>query len=90
MRKMKSNHTQMKNFIEWLVEKTNNDDLPFDMSIVDVVTWVKQIQNIIISTDNKPWLGKHYGDCTKQNVSCQICMYQNWLLEYEKYCRGFF
>lgn len=80
----------MKNFIDWLTEKENQaDDLPFEMSREDVLNWVKNIQAELISDGKKPWNGKHYGDCTKENVSCEICMYQTWLDEYEKYCREY-
>ena len=79
----------MKNFIDWLTEKENQDDLPFEMSKDDVINWVKKIHNILLSDGKKPWDGKHYGDCIKENISCQICIYQNWLDEYEKYCRDY-
>jgi hypothetical protein len=76
----------MKTFIEWLVDKTNEDDLPFDMSKDDVITWVKNIQEILISDEKKPYMGRHYGDCTKQNIPCQLCLYLNWLVDYKEYC----
>lgn len=79
----------MKNFIDWLTEKENQDDLPFEMSREDILNWVKRIQEDLISDGKKPWDGKHYGDCTKQNISCQICLYQTWLDEYEDYCREY-
>lgn len=79
----------MKNFIDWLTEKENQDDLPFEMSREDILNWVKRIHEDLISDGKKPWDGKHYGDCTKQNISCQICLYQNWLDDYEKYCREY-
>ena len=79
----------MKNFIDWLTEKENQDDLPFEMSKEDILNWVKRIQEDLISDGKKPWHGKHYGDCTKQNISCQICLYQTWLDEYEDYCREY-
>lgn len=79
----------MKNFIDWLTEKENSDDLPFEMTKEDIVNWVKRIHVLLLSDGKKPWDGKHYGDCTKQTVSCEICLYQTWLNEYEKYCRDF-
>jgi hypothetical protein len=79
----------MLNFIDWLVEKENSDDLPFEMSKDDVVNWVKRIHENLLSDGKKPWDGKHYGDCTKQNVSCEICSYQTWLDGYEDYCRNY-
>lgn len=82
---------KVKTFIEWLTEYVNSeDDTPFTMSKDDVLTWVKRIQNDLISEGNKPYIGRHYGDCTKQNISCQICMYQTWLDKYEDYTRSFF
>lgn len=80
----------MKCFIDWLVEKeTQADDLPFEMSRQDVIDWVKRIHQNLLSEGKKPYDGRHYGDCTKQNVSCELCLYQSWLEEYEQYCRTF-
>jgi hypothetical protein len=79
----------MLNFIDWLLEKENSDDLPFEMSKDEIIIWVKQIHENLLSNGKKPWEGKHYGDCTKENVSCQICMYQTWLDDYEEYCRNY-
>ena len=79
----------MLNFIDWLLEKENSDDLPFEMSKDEIIVWVKQIHENLLSDGKKPWEGRHYGDCTKENVSCQICMYQTWLDDYEDYCRNY-
>jgi hypothetical protein len=80
----------MQNFIDWLTDYLNVDnELPFQMSKEDVIIWVKRIHNNILSDSKKKHEGKHYGDCTKQNVSCEICLYQSWLEDYEDYCRSF-
>jgi hypothetical protein len=79
----------MLNFIYWLLEKENSDDLPFEMSKDEIIVWVKQIHENLLSDGKKPWEGRHYGDCIKENVSCQICMYQTWLDDYEDYCRNY-
>lgn len=80
----------MKTFIDWLLEKENQaDDLPFELTKDDVIVWVKRIHENILSDGKKPWDGRHYGDCTKQNVNCEFCLYQSWLEEYEQYCRTF-
>jgi hypothetical protein len=79
----------METFIDWLVKKENSDDLPFKMSKEDVINWVKRIHENILSDGKKKWQGRHYGDCTKQNISCELCAYQTWLKEYEDYCRNF-
>ncbi len=76
----------MKTFIDWLVEKTNEDDLPFDMSRDDVLKWVKRIQDTLISDGKKPYMGRHYGECTKQKVPCELCLYLDWQVEYKQYC----
>jgi len=86
---MTKTSNKMLNFIDWLVEKENSDDLPFEMTKDDVIVWVKRIHETILSEGNKPWDGKHYGDCTKQNISCEICFYQTRLDEYEDYCRNY-
>jgi hypothetical protein len=79
----------METFIDWLVKKENSDDLPFKMSKEDVINWVKRIHENILSDGKKKWQGRHYGDCTKQSISCELCAYQTWLKEYEDYCRNF-
>lgn len=30
----------------------------------------------------------HYGDCTKQNISCKICQFQNELDSYYEYTKN--
>lgn len=80
----------MKNFITWLTEHLNEEDGVNSWTkeqVIDVIVY--DIHNRLLSEDESPDMGRHYGDCTKQNISCLICMYQNWLDEYEKYCRNF-
>lgn len=77
----------MKNFITWLSEKmTEEDGIIWDKE--DVCDFISEIHQTIISDEDKPWMGKHYGDCTKENVSCRFCMYQSYLDEYETYCKN--
>ena len=70
----------MKNFIEWLMINEN-------LTKEDVIETIKSIHDIILSESDEPDMGKHYGDCIKQNITCRICEYQNWLDGYEIYCR---
>lgn len=86
---MAKTNNKMLNFIDWLVEKENSDDLPFEMTKDDVIGWVKTIHERLLSQGDKSWDGRHYGDCTKQNISCEICFYQTRLDEYEDYCRNY-
>lgn len=79
----------MKTFIDWLVEKENSDDLPFEMSKEDIINWIKRIHENLLSDGKKKWEGRHHGDCTKQNDSCELCTYQIWLEDYKNYCRNF-
>ena len=82
---------EIKTFIDWLTEHVNSEnDTPFTMSKDDVLIWIKRIQNDLIGEGKKPYIGKHYGDCTKQNISCQICVYQTWLEKYKEYTTNFF
>ena len=74
----------MKTFIEWLID-TESDFV--EMTKEDVIDNIKDIHNYLLSEGDTPDTGRHYGDCTKQNITCLICLYQNWLDEYEKYCR---
>ena len=76
----------MMNFIDWLVEKENSGDLPFEMTREDVINWIKRIHELLLSDGKKAWDGKHYGNCTNQKVNCEICLYGIWLDEYKKYC----
>lgn len=79
----------MLNFINFLVELENNTDDVFKFSKEELIEHVKDIQsNLISDTDNK-FDGRHYGDCTKEIISCNICLYQNWLDKYEDYCRNY-
>ena len=80
----------MENFIDWLTQHINRDDnLPFIMEKNDIINTVKKIHQIILSEDKTISDGKHYGECTKNKSSCQICLYQIWLDEYKEYCVNF-
>jgi hypothetical protein len=75
----------MKTFIQWLIDY--EDDFE-GMTKEEIIETIKETQNILLSDDERLYMGRHYGDCVKQNVSCQICIYQNYLDNYEKYCRS--
>jgi len=77
----------MKTFIDWLVEYSNSDDLPFELSKEDLISQLKRIHENILSEGKKSWEGKHYGECTKKNGLCEFCMYTMWLDEYQKYAK---
>jgi hypothetical protein len=72
----------MLKFIEY-ISKTEN------ISQDDLIKELKMIHKVILSKGKKEWDGRHYGDCTKQNISCVICSYQNWLASYEDYTKDF-
>lgn len=79
----------MKNFITWLTEQLNKEDGVDSWTKEITKDYLSEIHSIIISDDDDESVGRHYGDCTKQNITCEFCMYQNWLDRYEKYCRDF-
>lgn len=78
----------MKNFVDWLTEYLHKEE-NLQWKKDEVIIILKNYHKIILSEDPEPNMGKHYGDCTNENVSCIICEYQNWLDRYEKYCRNF-
>lgn len=62
----------MKTFIEFIAEQEETD-----------IAWAKQfIEGIMKAVVEEP---KHYGDCTKKNVTCNICCLQGILNDYYKY-----
>jgi hypothetical protein len=78
----------MKNFIDWLTDYLSKEDnAQWNKEIVIAI--IENIHEILLSEDSAPDMGKHYGDCINENVTCLICQYQNWLDEYEKYCKNF-
>lgn len=74
----------MKTFIQWLIDSEEDFE---GMTKEEVIEDINRIHKILLSEDNEPYMGRHYGDCVKQNISCSICIYQNYLDGYEKYCR---
>lgn len=64
-------------FPEWLYNMYRDDGME---SIEDARGYVELMAD---------WLLKepHYGDCTNQNITCKICLFQTHLDEYETYCR---
>ena len=71
----------MLNFLDYVcsVEKLSRED---------VIQEMKMIHKVLLSKGKKDWQGRHYGDCTKQNITCVICVYQNWLDKYEEYTKS--
>lgn len=68
----------MKTFLEWLVQEYHSEGI--DCDITEVEKWLRSDFEELIS-------GYHYGDCTKQNVSCKICELQNQLDDYYNYVK---
>ena len=44
--------------------------------------WLLYDMNQIVNDENG-----HYGDCTKQNISCRLCLLQNLLDDYYEYVK---
>lgn len=76
----------MMNFVDWLTEYFSKED-SIQWKKNEVIDLIKTAHKIILSEDPSLDMGKHYGDCTNENVTCRFCEYQNWLDKYEKYCR---
>jgi hypothetical protein len=69
----------MKKFIDWLHDylKQESGD---SWSIEDTIEEVNIIHNQLLTEG-------HYGDCIKENITCRICEYQNWLDRYYDYVK---
>lgn len=77
----------MMNFVDWLTEHLSKEDgIKWDKK--DAISFVKDMHANLLSEDPDPSEGRHYGDCTNENLACYICIYQNWLDKYEEYCRN--
>lgn len=73
----------MKNFITWLTDYLNEiDNVKYTKE--DTIEEIVNVHNMLLSEE-----ARHYGDCTKENITCLICEYQSFLDGYEKYCRNF-
>lgn len=68
----------MKTFCEWLTDEYHEEGI--DCSTGDVAEEILDIADTLIN-------GHHYGDCTKQNVTCKVCMFQNQLDDYFQYVK---
>jgi hypothetical protein len=81
----------MKNFVDWLTGYLSYGDYPegFQWTKEDTIKTLTEVHQHLLSENDLPYEGRHYGDCTNENVSCIICEYQNWLQGYEDYCRTF-
>ena len=69
----------MKAFNEWLKENYEKDDI--FLTETEVNDYIANVAKYL--TEN----GKHYGDCTYQNVSCLICLFENELTRYYNYTK---
>lgn len=69
----------MKTFCEWLTDEYNAEGI--DCSTGDVAEEILDIADTLIN-------GYHYGDCTKQNVACKVCLFQNQLDDYFQYVKN--
>jgi hypothetical protein len=69
----------MKKFIDWLHDylKQESGDSWY---IEDTIEEVNIAHNQLLTEG-------HYGDCTKENITCRICEYQNWLDKYYDYVK---
>lgn len=78
----------MKNFVIWLTEQLTKED-GFKWEKEQTISLLNDIHTILLSEGDSENDGKHYGDCTKQNITCTICEYQTWLDKFEDYCRNY-
>lgn len=76
-----------KNFVTWLTEELSSEDGPFVWTKEETISWLKDIQDNLILDSDKKDEGRHYGDCVKQNISCRLCMYMDWLEKYYHYIK---
>lgn len=67
----------MKKFNEWLKEYFEKENIFYSIEEID--------QMILEFTNHLILDGKHYGDCTNQNVSCKICDFEDLLSRYYNY-----
>lgn len=65
-------------FCEWLTAEYIEEGI--DCTTGDVAEEILDIAETLIN-------GHHYGDCTKQNISCKICLFQNQLDDYYQYIK---
>lgn len=77
----------MKTFLEWLTDQFSGEY--GDATKDEVKKWVENAQYILLQEGEEEWKGRHYGDCTKQNITCLICEYQEWLEYYYRYCKNY-
>lgn len=66
-------------FNEWLLQERLKEDI--SATIDDVNLEIRQTAEWLISEP-------HYGDCTKQNVTCKICLFEMELNDYYKYTKS--
>ena len=67
---------KVKTLIEFIADEEKID-------IPSAKNWIAELMKTVI--DNP----LHYGDCTKQNVSCNMCLLEGILNDYYKYKRKF-
>ena len=63
---------KVKTLIEFIADEEKID-------IPSAKTWIEELMKTVIESP------LHYGDCTKQNVSCNMCLLEGILNDYYKY-----
>jgi hypothetical protein len=66
-------------FNKWLLNELLEEGI--DCNIDDVNAEIRNTFEYLIAHP-------HYGDCTKQNVTCKICLFETWLREYYEYMKN--
>lgn len=65
-------------FVEFIAAQEGDD---FNVIEQDNLNWAKDFVESMGRSGK--WI--HEGDCTKQNVSCPLCVYELYLKEYREY-----
>lgn len=70
----------LKTFTQFLVDYFREED--FDTNEQGCIDYIDEMSELLKKD-------VHYGDCTKQNISCKICEFQNQLDAYYEYTKNF-
>jgi hypothetical protein len=65
-------------FVEFIAAQEGDD---FNVIEPHNLTWAKSFVKGMDDIGNLV----HHGDCTKQNISCPLCIYELYLKEYREY-----
>ena len=65
-------------FVEFIAAQEGDD---FNVIEPSNLEWAKRFVGSMGNLSD--W--SHYGDCTKQNVSCPLCLFELYLKEYREY-----